>query len=979
MLRTKLAIRSVAGCLSFAFLASACSADPAEALRTAAHIRILDKVAQPDVKAFTATIGGFGNGLINEGSGFEPQVIRNRFAATENAPDHIAVAPDSLSRYESLREGFYDGAAARVYRIIAGQMRMVRTDKVASGGSHISGWHAATPAGQLVAPATTRFRFSWEDWMRPNAAQHFTVRTVDRAGRQSEPAPAVAVNSPARPHRAQVANLLVPFTRPAVPPPGKVPPAPRHVTGSVDANGLLSLEWEPAASSDIAGYAVFRSDDAPEAQHGFRLQLAGRAASAEQQIRTGDMVIVDKRIMAPSRRLLSNRVWGAKSEYSQLLPEMVRFFPDEQADRSWEYVAHPPDTPVAEAGETFLRLRLGAGVREDLSIFNHSGTGQFWYPVLEKATYRVEVWLRQQGSGNVRFRLNGFHQKAPNVIEPMILDVGNGWKKYVAFFTPAIVQGGSKPNAMSLEFSGPATYDIDNFRVFRADTPWLDMTAQDIETIRSAGLRALRTHAPVRTGWRTHDMAQLTNPGGAINNSQKSNTLSQMLRNIRKAAVLPWLQIEYHMSPEEWLGFVEFLAAPYDPAVDTPAAKPWAYKRFSQGQARPWTEEFDHIYFELSNETWNRLFRPWTFDAMTDAATGKPQSPGTVYGLFQEHVRAVMRSSPYWADAGLDRKIRFVLGGWGIPNPFSRDAALASPSSDYLTFADYNGGWDSGEGPPKPDAKGFFNTLANVSQSTIPSAEREAGNLAEINANRKRKLLVGTYEAGPGYALNGLNGARVSESESLLQERVMKSLAAGTATLDAFLARAYRGYALENFFALDSGLLWKSHARWYHGGQAYPSWKAIALFNTQGTGDMLRTETLSVPTATLRGFDRRGTIDKAPLVAAYATRHGDRLNVFVLSRKVPGHPIAGDDGFTPVSIDLPIASAKNVTLYRMTGSPQDNNLLSDNVRVERIELPAETARTKFVVDAATGGDAHGLPAASTYLYVFEGIRPASGD
>jgi hypothetical protein len=526
---------------------------------------------------------------------------------------------------------------------------------------------------------------------------------------------------------------------------------------------------------------------------------------------------------------------------------------------------------------------------------------------------------------------------------------------------------------MVLDFSGPATFDVDNFRVFRADTPYLDLSARDLETIRASGVPALRTHGLVKTGWRTYDMAQFTNPGGAINSTQKLNTLPQTLRNFRKAGVEPWLQVEYHMSPEEWLGFVEYLAAPYDPTVDTPAAKPWAYKRFRLGQAKPWSEEFDRIYLELSNETWNQLFRPWTFDAMPDAATGKLQPAGRVYGLFQEYVRSVMRSSPYWAAAGLDRKFRFVLGGWGGQGAFSRDAATASPSSDYLTFADYNGGWDSGEGPPKPDAIGSFNTLAQVNQSTIPGAEREVRALAEINAGRARKLLPGTYESGPGYALNGLNGAKVTEEQGRQQEQVMKSLAAGTATLDSFLARAYRGYAIQNFFALGTGMLWKSHARWYYGGQAYPSWKAFALFNNEGTGDMLHTETLATPTTALKGFDRRATVDKAPMVAVYATRKGDRLNVFVLSRKVPDYPVAGDDGFTPVTIDLPIAAAKKLTLYRMSGSPKDNNLLSDNVRIVRSELPAEAAKCRFVVDASTGADVRGLPPASTYLYVFEGI------
>jgi hypothetical protein len=767
-------------------------------------------------------------------------------------------------------------------------------------------------------------------------------------------------------------NTLVAHRPATVQPSGMPPEPPSGLRARVDHDGMLTLTWDAAAGADLAGYMIVRSDDAPESQHGFFLQLAGMAKTPEQAVRRGDMVIVGKRFATASRRMLANRVWGARNETSQLLPGLVGFFPDEDPARHWALLPHSPGTAVEEPGETFLRLRLGSGVQEALVSYNHSGTGQFWYPVLEKATYRVEVWLRQQGAGSVRFRLAGFHERPPHRIEPTVFNVGREWKKYVAHFTPDVVQSGDTPNAMLLEFSGPATFDIDNFRVYRADTRFLDYLPSELEIIRNSGVRTLRTHGFSRTMTKTYDLEQLTHPGGLATGTDRLNTLPQILRNLRRAGVTPWLQIEYHLSPNEWRGLVEYLAAPYDPVTDTPAAKPWAYKRFRQGQEKPWTDEFEQIHFELSNETWNTLFRPWTFDAMPDGAGGQA-SRGRVYGLFQEHVRAVMRSSPHWAAAGLDRKIRWVLGGWGIDNPFSRDAATASPGADYLTFADYNGGWDSGEGPPAPDVAGLFNTLSSTVQATIPTAEREARSLVAINAGRAKPLLAGTYEAGPGYALSGLNGAQVSAEQSRRQEQVMKSLAAGTATLDAFLARAYRGYALQNFFALDTGMLWKSHARWYHGGQAYPSWKAIALFNTEGTGDLLRTETLSVPSARIKGFDRRRSVDRAPLAAVYATRRGERLNVFVVSRKVPQHPVADDEGFTPVAVELPIRSAKKLTLYRMTGAPNDNNLLSDNVRVERVELQPAAATNRLVVDASTGADARGLPPASTFLYVFEGV------
>ena len=101
---------------------------------------------------------------------------------------------------------------------------------------------------------------------------------------------------------------------------------------------------------------------------------------------------------------------------------------------------------------------------------------------------------------------------------------------------------------------------------------------------------------------------------------------------------------------------------------------------------------------------------------------------------------------------------------------------------------------------------------------------------------------------------------------------------------------------------------------------------------------------------------------------------GDRLNLFVLSRKIDGYPVAGDDGFTPVTVELPLRAAERVTLHRMVGGPRAHNLDTEAVRIERVELPAAVAKGEFAIDAAARADARGLPPGTMLLYVFEGIR-----
>ena len=945
-----------------------------------AQFRVTSETVQQSVMPFAATISGAGNSLIDEGSGFEPVVYRTKFLASEGAPDRVVASPWAISHFDTLGEGFLDEALVQAYRIENGSFKMVREDRVAAGGFHASGWQRVIEEDRLVPPASPRFRFRWEPWNRPRATYYFTVRAVDASGKLSSPAAAFAVEWPGTTATGTAANTLIAF-RPSraqqlmslVPGMSGAPAAPKNLRGRLEANGELLLEWDAIDARALAGYVVYRSDYPPERQRGFFLQLAKPPASAAEHIRAGDLVIVSKKIYAPSRDgYLSNRVWGAETEYGKVLPGLVRFFPDEQPDKSWRLVRHPPDTPVEEAGETYLELKIADGVKEALYTYNHSGTGQDYYPVLEQRPYRVEVWLRQEGTGSVRFKLGGYYDRAPQKIEPIEFRVGREWKKYVATFTPPRVQPGADPANMMLEFSGPGVFSVDNFRVYRADAAYLDLLPEDYAALRSANLSALRTHGLIKTGVRSYDIEQLTNTGGVISGTHKLNTLPQMLAVMRKARVQPWLQLEFHLGPQGWRALMEYLAAPYDPAVDTRTAKPWAYKRYSQGQARPWVDEFERMYLELSNETWNGLFQPWVFEPMTDAANGKSYSAGQVYGLFQEYVIASLRASPYWERA--TAKMRFVLGGFSGQS-YGADAAASSPSSELMAIGAYIGGWDEGEGPPPLGKASLAELLLYVSQA-LPVAQRHAKEVDALRSRGRARLAVATYEAGPGYALNGLNNARVAEAQHRAQEQVMKSLAAGTATLDAFLARAYLGFALQNFFTFGRGELWTSHAKWYAGGHAYPSWEALSLFNREATGRMLRTETLSVPSAALPATERRRAISNAPLAAVYATQQGSRLSLVVLSRKVAGFPVAGDDGFTPVAVELPLEGARSITLYRIRGAAEANNVSALNVKLERLEIPGALAGRRFQLNAASGADDRGLPPAATYLYVFEGIEPA---
>ena len=82
-------------------------------------------------------------------------------------------------------------------------------------------------------------------------------------------------------------------------------------------------------------------------------------------------------------------------------------------------------------------------------------------------------------------------------------------------------------------------------------------------------MRILRTHGPIKTQLTSYSMESFLGSAGNVGGVPKGNSLGQMLEMFQKSNIIPWLQIEYHMSPSEWLAFMEYMAAPFDPKTDS--------------------------------------------------------------------------------------------------------------------------------------------------------------------------------------------------------------------------------------------------------------------------------------------------------------------------------------------------------------------------------------------------------------------------
>ncbi|OCX66410.1 hypothetical protein BFP70_05145 [Thioclava sp. SK-1] len=933
------------------------------------HFSVRSQVIAPDLPGLTATIPGIGNGSRLSGAkGFEPVIYRTMLRTTQGSDTQIIADPSMLSDGFMLRDGALDGAEVEVLRIENGSFVSVRRSKIAIGGFHASGWRNLAP-GRMLTPDQTSLQLAFSPNARSKVPYYYTVRAVDDQGRLSPPAKAVALNAPTDPGKGTVQPQ---YTKVKVDAGAQASlGAPQGLTGRLRLDKTVQLSWQPVAGA--AGYMVFRSDYAPEDQSGFSWELEG----AGPAIHAGDLVMLRARLMDGTReRMISNWEWNNWQMRSKFAPRGISEQQWNGASTSqtpaWEIRPHTADSPVTDGGDTYVHARVAQGQSFVAGDYNHSGVGQSWYQVLDPDhSYRAEIWLRGTPGMTVQFRVHGpMDGKLKGL--PATFDLTEDWHKYSVDFQPTTLLQGDAPGFMGVVVSGNGTVDADNLRIFRADAGFLQLLPERRAALEASGMSDLRTHAFIKTGRRSYDLAQLTNPAGNIS-LWNGNTLPQTLQVIDQVKMNPWLQVEPHFSREEWLGLAEYLAAPASAATDGHGGK-WVQKRLQQGRSAPWIDAFDHMRFEVGNETWNTLFRPWVFPRMTDSATGARYEPGAVYGMYQEYVLSILRDSPFWP--ALEPKLIPVLGGFNGFD-YGLKAAEHSPHSAELTHAEYIGGWDQGEGPVSPSIPGLSSVLTFGVQMGGPNAKKYSDFAQDLSRKRDRPLSVGTYEAGPGYAMNGLNGGQVSDEQNRLQEIAMKSVAAGTATLDSFLLQAQQGYRVQNYFTFANGARWSSHAKWYHGGQAYPSWAWLALIGHDmlagGDAQMLQVDTRDVPRMSLDKMVNRPAQRRAPMLASYAFSKGDKMMVVVLSRLLPDLP-KGQNGHATVQVDLPFASAAQVTRYQMTGGYGASNAFADETQLVSQPL----AQTDWQAPGSHDGQAvlniQDLPPGEAFVYVFDGVQ-----
>ncbi|MFW6303944.1 MAG: hypothetical protein ACOC2L_04915, partial [Candidatus Sumerlaeota bacterium] len=509
-------------------------------------------VVNPGLEPFTATIGSVGNKVGKRLGGFEPPVYRNMFFAQEDAPDRFVGGP-SLNSYDTLGKGYLDGGHILIYRFENGQARLVRNEPIAEGSFHVSGWLNKTGSNKLIDPKATTTQYSFDPWNKPNAKYYFCLSAVDKSGMESGKSNVVTLSYPDK-VSGKAKNNTVNFRESREGPDGAAPEAPRDFSARVNKeNGLVSFNWTASKADDLAGYRLYLSYYAPEEQVGFHIQLTP-PVDAGAHIRAGDMAVVSKKFYTASRNsIFSPRVWGGNAP-AAIWPTDRLFWPDENPDMSWKLVPYGVDRPVPNGGETYIEFDLkGEDTVETIHV-RHAGKGQDYYDILQPGTeYVAEFWLSGKARDGSVVLMDNQYENIRAEFAPT-----DEWRKCSYTFSLPEIKEDRTISNLKLLITGPGVFRIDGFRVFRKDTPFLDLPPEDYQALKESGMIALRTHAFIKTKTDTYDMSGFTNSAGQTTTGG-GNTLPQTLAIMRKAGVRPWLQVEWHMSPAEWLGLVEYL------------------------------------------------------------------------------------------------------------------------------------------------------------------------------------------------------------------------------------------------------------------------------------------------------------------------------------------------------------------------------------------------------------------------------------
>ncbi len=866
--------------------AAARAADP----DAPAEITVGTRVIAPNPQRFGANVnnsleGHFLNNFV-QGGAFEPYTHRRLFTATGGGADYILNESDEgTSFWNVVGDGFFDGGTVRVYRIVDGAVVKVRESRILRYGAR--GWDQV--ADRLAAPRIT-LAPGFPDYFRNGVTWHFAVRAVDGNGNRSaysgDAAATPLETLPAGPPVTEYERAADPAARDGD---DRTAPAPPTGLTAEAHNGSVTLAWEPSPDADVAWYEIHMSRW-PAAEHAQRIDLDKQGPAVER----GDRYIVDfTATNYPAAKLHDRMHWFRGVDAFQL----------DRENPALSLVRDDTTRAPQEGGRSCGKLTAADGSTFALEQYLFSKPSEHWYAKLTPGrTYRAEAWLKQEGLAKpeVALCLTGDYSAVTHDFT-----VTPEWQRLSFDFVAPEYIPGDNLACLQLRFEGPGTLWVDNLALYDPTLPIGAPVTEATEALAAYRPGTLRTWCLDTDS----TLENATNPEtiNGMKGLEGLTTANEMhlptvLAWCKETGANPWIIASPLLDETEWAGLVDYLAG--NPAT--------AYGEKRAGQRdtpRTWIDEFDTIYIEFNNESWNFAGPYIRLD---------PEE----YGRFCTYWLARMQESPSWTPA-VAEKLRFIVNGWTIQADEHGYGAVARQEfagGNYVDEAPYIGGWECGEmvGGDTVTEAGFDEWLVMGPVMQHPRAAQHAATRDKLAAEGDRYDLA-IYESGPGYDLPG----QVSPERLEVQQRYGKSLAAGVAYLDAMLYSSQLGYGPQEYFGFWVGSFWASHTNMAEGFRAHPSWLACEMRNTLAAGPMIETTVDRAPTRDVAQTSMHPELRDVPLIGAYAFRDGSQWTVFVISRK--------REGTTEVTVHLPFGSDSAVATNWLAGRYDSSNRFEETV------------------------------------------------
>jgi formylglycine-generating enzyme required for sulfatase activity/outer membrane protein assembly factor BamB len=523
------------------------------------------------------------------------------------------------------------------------------------------------------------------------------------------------------------------------------------------------------------------------------------------------------------------------------------------------------------------------------------------------ATYRVSVWLKQtgfDGSKQMSVKLSYFAGADKTIT------LGSEWTNITHTFV-AGNPSSTLASELQLETTSTGTYWIDNCIVSRVDTgdTELDWTSETVNELKQFAPQTIRffnfftEYKSVET-WLSPSLRERGEATRPYDNYQSS--LGQLLVLCKRVGARPWLILNPLMPPADHTAIMDYLAG----GTNTR----WGAQRIADGQTNAWLDEFDRIYLECGNETWNYMFQPraWAGAPLTYSAVA------TYFcGQFQQHPNF---------DAN---KIKLIANGWGVSaGTWTRPVAASTPDADIIDVAYYIGGWDGVNIPGNNDADYFQEQLMYTPRIIEPYIAESMAALQDAGNGQQ----IAMYEGGPGYPVP--NPGQPFDPES---EYYSKSHALGVATLDFFINMAYNGFAEMEYFLYRAGHNWASHSD-YLNRRDHASWLALKMYNQYCSGDFLALDRshvrlVDLPARSGHKKTSDGSVipttvpaaDDVPMVVGYTLQDGARFSYVFISREIALT--------NQVRIITPYTPSNRVEIYSLCAMPEAKNTYSNEVLI----------------------------------------------